>query len=127
MDYVVHQDDGNLALTYPGQYTPVFSRIHGFDLPQIRLFLTLVEKVADWHHVVRISNNQSTITEEQIGIQLFTLDKPHAHDNPDFDTSPLVMDNWKEDNVFYYQFDDSHPRGTWHSPFFRMSIKNKSQ
>lgn len=126
VDYVIHAKNDFFKLTYPNQDKAVFSRVEGLNDSSGKVFIKLIERVADWHHILSISNELSTIPEDAIEIGLSFLDKPYIYDHPDMDRSPNIIKNWKKDNVFRYIFDDSHPKGPWHPPYFRLSITNKS-
>jgi hypothetical protein len=125
IDYVVSVGSSLFCLLHPEGRTPVFSRIHGQEKGVARLFLKLVEQVAEWHHIVAIANPRSTIREEEIGIQLSIVENPQAYPNPDI--APVtVLENWQGENSFRYIFDEKTPGGPWHPPEFRLSITNRS-
>ncbi|MGK7893178.1 MAG: hypothetical protein AB4372_05980, partial [Xenococcus sp. (in: cyanobacteria)] len=81
---------------------------------------------AEWHYVLSINNQNSSIKESDIKITLCKVEKPHTQENPD-SSEAILIDKEQEDNVFCYYFDENHPKGPWHPPFFRLSITNNSQ
>lgn len=125
VDYVVHAVDNILALTHPEGKTPVFSRIPGQGKAEARLFLNLVEQVAEWHRIIAIANPDTTISEDEIGIERRDVENPHQYPNPDLATPTLLAD-WRRENVFRYTFDDKRPGDPWRPPAFRLSIANHS-
>ncbi|HSL44453.1 MAG TPA: caspase family protein [Anaerolineales bacterium] len=125
IDYVIRTVDNVLALTHPEGKTPVFSRIPGQEKAQARLFLKIVEQIAEWHHIISISNPGSTIREAEIGIDLRMVENPQSQQNPDGAPATLI-ENWQGENVFRYIFDPTIPGGPWHPPAFRLSIGNHS-
>jgi len=128
INYVIRVLDDNLALTHPESYIPVFSRIRGQGEREARLFLKIVEQIAEWHHILSISNPNSKIKESEIEINFSSVEKPHTLDWKLVDSAPsILIEDWEEDNVFCYHFDENHPKGPWHEPAFRLSIINRSK
>ena len=125
-DYALHAVDNTLALTYPESRTPVFSRIRGQGKAEARLFLNILEQIAECHRIVAIANPNTTIRESEVGVELRIVDAPHTHQNPDTAPATLIED-WRGENVFRYSFDDTVPGGPWHPPAFRLSIVNHSK
>jgi hypothetical protein len=125
VDYVVHAVDSILALTHPEGKTPVFSRIPGQGRAEARLFLKIIDQIAEWHHIIAIANPASTIGEDEIGIQLSSVENPHRHSNPDLAPAKPIAD-WHGENVFRYTFDDTIPGDPWRPPAFRLSIASRS-
>ncbi len=126
IDYIIRAVEDVFALTHPEGYIPVFSRIKGQDKSEARKFLNIVERIAEWHYILSINNPNSRIKESEIKITLSKVEKPHTQENPD-SSEAILIDNEQEDNVFCYYFDENHPKGPWHPPFFRLSITNNSQ
>jgi hypothetical protein len=125
IDYVIHAVDNVLALTHPEGKTPVFSRISGQGKAEARLFLKILEQIAEWHHIISIANADSTIGEDEIAIELRIVENPHRQQNPDTASATRIED-WRGENVFRYHFDDTAAGEPWHPPAFRLSIVNRS-
>ena len=126
IDYVFHAVDNTLALTHPEGKTPVFSRVRGQGKAEARLFLKIVEQIAEWHRIISIANANTTIREDEVGVELRIVENPHTHQNPDIAPAKL-LENWRGENVFRYNFDDATPGDPWHPPAFRLSIVSHSK
>jgi hypothetical protein len=128
INYIIRVADDTLALTHPESYIPIFSRIHGQREPQARLFLKIVEQIAEWHHIVYISNPNSKIEESEVEIKFSAIEKTYiAPLNLIDSVSSILIEDWQEDNVFRYHFYEEHPKGPWHTPAFRLSLINNSK
>jgi Caspase domain len=127
VSYVIRVVNETLALTHPESSIAVFPKIHGQGEPEARLFRKIVEHIAEWHYILSIDNPNSKIKESEVEIRLSAVEKPYTTQSSLIDSAPsTLIEDWHEDNVFCYHFDDNHPNGPWHTPAFRLSIINKS-
>lgn len=122
--YIVRTEWESISLTHPDDDIPIFARVNGHDLSSVRLFISLVEKVWEWHNILSIQKPNSTIRESELMIRLSDVESPYTNDDPDTSTAKEVSIYAKE-IVFRYHFYEGS-RGAWHPPFFRLSIENKS-
>jgi hypothetical protein len=128
INYIIRVADDTLALTHPESYIPIFSRIRGQREPQARLFIKIVEQIAEWHHIVYISNPNSKIEDSEVEIKFSAVEKPYiAPLNLIDSVSSILIEDWQEDNIFRYHFYEEHPKGPWHTPAFRLSLINTSK
>lgn len=128
VSYIIKTVNETLALTHPESDIPIFPKIHGQGESEARLFRKIVEQIAEWHYISSISNPNSKIKESEIEIQFSAVEKPYTAQCDLIDSvGSTLIEDWHEDNVFCYHFDDNHPNGPWHTPGFRLSIINKSK
>lgn len=128
VSYIIRAPDDTLALTHPESYIPIFYKIRGQGDAQARLFLKILEQIAEWHHIVYISNPNSKIDESEVEIKLSAVEKPYIVPLNLIDSLPTTpIDDWQENNVFRYHFSEAQPKGLWHMPAFRLALKNNSK
>ena len=97
-DYRIWAINDTLALTHIEERIPVFSRIYGLQKHQIKLFINLLEQVAEWHRVLDINNPKTRIAESHFHIQLSEVERPYLHSNPDMGSIKAIAD-WHSDIV----------------------------
>jgi hypothetical protein len=128
INYIIRVAENTLALTHPESYIPIFSKIHGQTEREARLFFQIVQQIAEWHHIVDISNPNSKIEESEIEIKFSAVEKPYISQLNIIDkVSSIPIEYWQEDHVFRYHFYEEHPKGTWHNPAFQLSVINNSK
>ncbi len=117
--YLIKELGDSLILTLPGEDHPVFKRVGPVSARTANFFLDQADSVAKWRNLLNLKNPRSSITEEELQINLYRVTEAG---NLEDDAQAELVD-YRQANLFPYQMKD----GEWHQPAFRLSIKNKGQ
>ncbi|MBC7773947.1 MAG: hypothetical protein H7246_00810, partial [Phycisphaerae bacterium] len=124
VEYIIQVSDNTYFLNRTNNATPLFQSAQGSDKAIASSFLRKLEKVANWHQTLTLSNPETSIRDAEISIELLQLKearKDHEMDNDvplasvDWRANPAVFSYFQKDlkPAFQLKLNNTGPRALW--------------
>ncbi|MFN0215055.1 MAG: caspase family protein [Saprospiraceae bacterium] len=116
-DYIIHAQNGAFFLSRENDPRPLFQAVQGFDETASKTFLRKLEKVANWHQLLTLSNPETSIREGEINLELFQMKEARKEQEMDNDV-PLTLVDWQANPVVFSYFQQDM------KPAFQLKMSN---
>ena len=103
-------------LSGPFEELPLFEPSKGFSEESAFSFLKRLENVAHWMQALELRNPDTSISDDEIKIELFESTEPWNQGND----TPVKLVKWDNPPTFKYQ----KFKGNWHAPIIQFKVTN---